>query len=128
MELLTEEVGLMRKQNLSAFDLAKIEALGGDFFRCDHHWIGVGLHELFELLAGGDDLLERVLFLRLERKCGDLHLPVLQIFQLRTRRITRDLHPPVTDGAGVFVIFLELTASNLQAFTVVPANPVSLCI
>lgn len=57
MELLTEEVRLLGEQNLGAFNLAKIKTLGGDLLRCDHHWIGVGLHELPELLAPGDNLL-----------------------------------------------------------------------
>lgn len=125
MEFLAKEIRLLRKQNLGTFDFAEIETLGGDLLRCDHHWVGVGLHEFPELLACRDDLLKRIFFLRLKRERSNLHLPVLEVFQLGTSCITGDLHSPVADGARIFVVFLEFSAGDFEAFAVIPAHPIN---
>ena len=67
VQLLTEEVGLMGKENLGAFDLAEIEALCRHFLSRDHHGVDERLHEVPERLARGNELLEDGFFFRLER-------------------------------------------------------------
>lgn len=49
-------------------------------------------------------------------------LPVLQVFKLGSRSITRYPHTPIADGTGILVIFFDLTTSNLKAFTMIPKD------
>jgi hypothetical protein len=74
-----------------------------------------------EFLGVVDDLHEDFLFVGLKWKARNLILPGLQILKLWPGSVTRDFHTPVTDGAGVLFVVLDLSASDLQTFTVVPS-------
>lgn len=53
-------------------------------------------------------------------------MPVVQILQLGSSRITGDFATPIADGALILVVILDFAAGKLQAFTVVPENNVSM--
>lgn len=77
MKLLAEEICLIGQQDLGPFNFAQVETLCGYLLGSGHHWIGIGTHEVAKVLSRGDDVLEDVFFIRLERKTVYIILPVL---------------------------------------------------
>lgn len=73
-----------------------------------------------EVLCVIDYARENVFFFRLEREIGDFGLPVDQIFEFWAGSVARDFDAPVTDGAGVFFVFLDFPTGDLKAFAVIP--------
>lgn len=73
-----------------------------------------------EILCIVDDLRQDFFFIRLEWKMGNLVLPQLKIFELRTSGIARNLDSPVADGTCIFLIVLNFTPGDLQTFAMVP--------
>ena len=67
VEFLTKVIGFIGKQDVGAFNLAKIEALSCDLVGCGHQGICVWSYEISELLRGRDDIFQGIFFLRLER-------------------------------------------------------------
>lgn len=120
MELLAKEICLIGQQDLSPFNFAKVEALSGDLLGSSHHRIGVGTHEVSKVLSCTDDFVEHFFFIRLEWKILYIILPVLQVFKLGTSCISWNLDPPVADGTGILIVFLDFTASYLQALAMIP--------
>jgi hypothetical protein len=80
VELLAEEVGLVREEDFCAFNLPQVEALCLGLIRGSHDGIAEGSDVLPELLSVVDDLLQNLFFVRLEGKIRNLILPGLQIF------------------------------------------------
>ena len=122
MNLLTEEVRLENQKDLCSFDLTKVKTLCGNFFRCCHHGIGIGAHEVSEVLSCADNFIEYVFLLGLERQIWYLGLPILQVFELWTCCIAWDFDTPIADWTGILVVLFDLTACDLEAFSVVPIN------
>lgn len=120
MQLLSKEVGLVRQQNLSAFNLSKIEPLGIRFIGCGENWVAERRDDSTEIRRICDDVLEHFFFIWLERKIRDLVLPQLQVFQLWSSCVTRDFDSPVANRASVLFIFFDFATSNLEAFAVIP--------
>lgn len=120
MELLAEEIGLVGQQYFSSFNLAKIKALCSDLLRRRHYWIDERTHVVTEILSSRDDLIESVFFFGLKRQGWDLSLPLLQLLEFGTGRITWNLDAMVTDRACILVVFLDLAACDLQALSVIP--------
>lgn len=83
-------------------------------------------NEQTEILSLVDDAQEALFLLGLEGKVGDLVVPGYEIFQLRARRIARDLDAIVAYGASVLVIFLDLSTSNLEALAMIPSMKLEL--
>lgn len=66
MKFCTKEIGFMSEENLGSFNLAKVEALGGNFVGCSHDGVYVWAHTIAEGLGGLDDVVESVFFFRLK--------------------------------------------------------------
>src|SRR6478735_7076332 len=74
-----------------------------------------------EVLCIVDNLVENLFFLRLEGQCCHFLGESQQLLQLRPRRISGNLHPPVADRTSILVILFDLAAGNLEAFVVIPS-------
>lgn len=121
MDLLPEEICLVCQENLCTFDLPQIEYQGWNFLGRRAGSVGKTLQKITEGRCLVDYIFQYLLFVWLEGECWDLSLPLLQILEFWASSITRDLPAPVTDGAGVFIEFLDFPPRNLQAFAVIPA-------
>ena len=120
MELLAEEICLIGQQDLGPFNFAQVETLRGHLLGSGHHWISIRTHKVSKVLSRGDDILEYVFFIGLERKIVYVILPVLQLFKLGTSCIAWNFDAPITNWTRVFVIFLHFTASYLETLAMVP--------
>lgn len=120
VELLTKEVGFEAQENLCTLDLSEIKTLRGHFFGIRHHRVDIRPHEVSECFRSSNNLLQDFFFLGLKGQVGDFSLPILKVFELGTRCITRDLDPVVAYRAGVVVIFFDLATGDLEALAVVP--------
>jgi hypothetical protein len=125
VQLLAEEVGLVREQYLRTLDLSQVETLRVGLCLGGENGVAVSRYVVSELLAVVDDLSQNIFLLGLEGKSQNLLEPRYQIFKLRSRGITRDLDAPVADWAGVLVFVLDFTSGNLQTLSMVPGAWVS---
>jgi hypothetical protein len=80
VELLTEEVGFVCEEDLCAFDLSQVEALGLSFLCSSHDGIAEGSYMLPELLSIVDYLFQKLFLVGLKGKHRNLILPRLEIF------------------------------------------------
>jgi hypothetical protein len=120
VKFLTQEIGLVSKKNVGSFNLSKVETKCSYFIRRDCQGVDVWANVIPEGLSGLYDTCESFFFLGLERKILQLILPSNELFKLRTSSISRNLQTPITDRASVLVVFLDLTASDLETFSMVP--------
>jgi hypothetical protein len=110
---LSEEIDLVRQEDVSAFQLAKIEPLSSQLVWTRHERVDVLGHPVPEIESMSNDGFQGVLFFWLEWKIGYVVLPVLQVFDLRSRSITRNLDPIIANRTSVLVVIFYFAASNL---------------
>lgn len=122
MDLLSEEIRFIGQKNFGTLDLSQIENQRGNFLGGCARGIRETLEEISERSRLADDAIQDLFLVRLEREGGDLGLPVLQVLQLRTGCIARNLLSPIANRTRVFVELLNFAPSNLKAFTMVPKN------
>ena len=122
MEFLTQEIGLVSKKNVGTFDLSKIEAECGHFVRRDCQRVDVWADIVPEGLSSLYDACKSIFLFRLEWQILQFVLPSNELFKLWTSSIARNLQAPVTDGASVLVIFLDLASSDFETFSMVPTR------
>lgn len=122
MEFLTQKIGLVSKKNVGAFDLSKVEAERGHLVRRNCQRVDVWTNVIPEGLSGLYNACEGFFFLRLKRQILQFVLPSNELFKFRTSSIARNLQTPVTYGASVLIVFLDLAASDLETFSVVPTR------
>lgn len=84
VQLLSKKVGLVCQQDFGPFDLPQIETLSGHFVRGSHHRIDVRTHKFPERLSDIDDFVENIFLLWLKWQMGNITLPILKVFELRT--------------------------------------------
>ena len=120
MYLLSEEIRLEGKKNLSALDLAEVEYQSRHFLGGCAGSISETMQEIAEGCRLINDTLKNLFFLGLERQSCDFGVPILQILKFRTSSIARNLLTPIAYWAGILVKFLYFTPSNLQTFAMVP--------
>jgi hypothetical protein len=120
VNLLSQIVRLLGQENLGPFNFAQIENQSRHFLRGDTGGVGESLQEIAEAECLVDNTVQDLFLVRLKRQIGNLRMPVLEILQLGTGCIARNLLSPVTDGAGVFVKLLDLASGDLETFTVIP--------
>jgi len=122
VKFLTQEVGLVSKENIGAFDLSEVEAKRSHLVRRDCQRIDIRSDVISEGLGSLDDARESLLFFGLERQAFQLVLPRNEFLELWASSISRNLQTPVADRASVLVVFLDLSTSDLQALSVVPKH------
>jgi len=120
VQLLSEEVCLVSEKYLGALDLAQVESLRLSFIGRCHDRVAIASYAVSKVLRIINDLLENLLFFRLEWQIRYFVVPVDQCLKSWSRGIGGDLDPPVTDGTGVLVILFDFPTSDLQALAVVP--------
>jgi hypothetical protein len=91
VEFLTQEIGLVSKKNVGAFNLSEVEAECGDFVRRDCERVDVRTNVIPEGLSGLYDACEGFFLLRLEGQVLQFVLPSNELFKLRTSSIARNL-------------------------------------
>lgn len=80
MQLLTQEVGLLRQQHIGAFNLAEIEALHWQVIRGRHDWADKVGNRMAKVLRDVHDPRQTLLFFGLERQTDNFVLPLLEVF------------------------------------------------
>jgi hypothetical protein len=120
MNLLTEEIRLVRQKNLGPLDFSEIEDQRRNLLGSRARRVSEAVEEITERSCLLDDVVQDFLLIRLEREARDLCLPFLEIFKLRPCSVARDLSAPVTDRTSVFVKFLDFPPSDFQTFAVIP--------
>jgi hypothetical protein len=126
VKFLAQEIGLVGEKNVGTFNLSKVETQCSYFIRRDCQRVDVWANVVPEGLSGLYDAREGFFFLGLERKIVQFILPSNELFKLRTSSISRNLQTPVADRASVLVIFLDLTASDLETFSMVPRRTLTM--
>lgn len=122
VDLLPEQIRLIRQKNLGSLNLTQIEDQGRDFFSSSARSIGKPLQEIAERCRLVQDTLKDLLLIRLEREARYLGLPLEEIFKFWASSISGDLLSPIADRTSVFVALLDFAPSNFQAFAMVPSK------
>ena len=122
VEFLPENVRFVSKKDLSTFNLSQIEKHLWHFFTRTTDLVAVCIlaQEFAEPLRFVNYALEQVLFFRLEWQLVQLIQPILKIFKLGSRCISRNLDTPVANGTCEFLSLLDFATCEFQALRMVP--------
>lgn len=120
VKFLSKEVSFESQKNLSTFYLSQVEALSVGLFVSCHDGITIRHHVRPESLPVIDDFVKDLFLIWLKREVWDLLLPSLEVFQLWSCSITRNLDTPIAYGTSVFLVILYLASCDLQTLSMIP--------